>query len=73
MMCKTSSAEMIKDQETASPFFLIHVINLAKEELQDFTINATLDKKFKTREIVKLDKIYQNVLTKRMNTSRYLG
>ena len=64
---------MIKDQETASPFFLIHVINLAKEELQEYTVNATLDKKFKRREIVKLDKIYQNTLTKRMSANRYLG
>ena len=54
---------MIKDQETASPFFFIHVINLDKEELQDYTVNAKLDKKFKRREIVKLDKMYQNNLT----------
>ena len=33
---------MIKNQETASSFFFIHVINLAKEELQDYTVNATL-------------------------------
>ena len=48
---------MIKDQETASSFFFILVINLAKVELQDYTVNATLHVKFKRREIVKLDKI----------------
>ena len=63
-MCKTSSAEMIKDQETASPFFLIHVINLAKEELQEYTVNATLDKKLKRREIVKLHKFIKTLWLK---------
>ena len=46
-MCKTNSTEIIKDQETASSFFFIHVKIFAKVELQDYTVNATLHKKLK--------------------------
>ena len=39
--------EMIKQQETASSFFFIHVINLARMKLHDYTVNAMLHEKFK--------------------------